>query len=167
MQPDDTAPDGAVLIPLRRRDGSIRAYATVDADDADWVNRWRWSLSGEGYAVRCATVDRRRKSIYLHRALLSLHEGDGIEGDHRNRNRLDDRRSNLRKTDHAGNCRNCSDRGGSSSHRGVTWDAARNKWAARRKFYGKAVFFGRYDSEDDAAKAVEIGWATLMAGSPE
>ena len=35
MHPDDTCPDGAVRIPLRARDGSIRAYTVVDAADAE------------------------------------------------------------------------------------------------------------------------------------
>lgn len=31
-----------VRIPLRARDGSIRAYALVDAADAEWLSQWTW-----------------------------------------------------------------------------------------------------------------------------
>ena len=39
-----------VLIPLRARDGGVRAFAIVDAADADFVDQWRWRLNANGYA---------------------------------------------------------------------------------------------------------------------
>jgi hypothetical protein len=31
-------------IPLRARDGSVKAWALIDAADAAWLNQWRWSM---------------------------------------------------------------------------------------------------------------------------
>src|SRR5690348_7035928 len=100
MQGDDTA-----RIPLRARDGSIRAHVIVDASDAAWVNQWRWSLSG-GYAYRTATINGRKETVWLHRALLGCIQRDGIEVDHIDRDRLNCRRHNLRRLNHSGNAQN-------------------------------------------------------------
>lgn len=161
MRPDDTAPDGAVLIPLRARNGSIRAYAIVDAADADWVNRYRWALSG-GYAFRTTQVDGRKRTLWLHREILGLTSGDGLSGDHKNRDRLDNRRSNLRPIPRPSNSQNKGVRPGSSSrYRGVSWDASRRKWVAQVN-NGRHVYLGRFDDEIEAARAARQGRARLL-----
>ena len=52
-------------IPLRGRDGSIRAYALVDPSDHDrLVEAGSWHLMGSGYAERSARCDGR--SVHCH-----------------------------------------------------------------------------------------------------
>lgn len=156
MRPDDTAPDGAVLIPLRRRDGTVVAHAIVDAADAEWVNQWRWHLSEKGYATRGS-------GIRLHRALLGLVTGDEIEGDHIDRNRLDCRRSNLRSLPKGKNQQNRSPREGlTSRHRGVSWSKAASKWMAKVKVGGRTVHLGVFASEEEAAAAARDGRSRLL-----
>jgi hypothetical protein len=41
-----------------------------------------------------------------------------------------------------------------SQHRGVTWDKQSRKWAARTYRDGKTYRLGRFETEEDAAKAV-------------
>lgn len=98
-----------VLIPLRARDGAVRAYAIVDAGDADWVNQWRWCLNN-GYVGRRATRQESgsgpRRLIYLHRALGGLMHGDEVEVDHFDLDHLNNRRKNLRIVTHAQNGQN-------------------------------------------------------------
>jgi hypothetical protein len=157
--------DDGVQIPLRARDGSIRAYAIVDAADADWVNQWRWSLLNHGsYARRRETVDGRQKTILLHRELLGLPRvKDGRRGDHIDRDTLNDRRSNLRVVTHTGNMQNVpSNAGSSSQYRGVCWDKSRGKWMAKRKANGQAVNLGRFTDELEAAEIVRQARARLM-----
>ena len=156
MQVDDTA-----RIPLRARDGSIRAYVIIDAADAAWVNQWRWSLS-EGYAYRTATVNRRKSTVWLHRALLGCAPGDGIEVDHADRDKLNCRRQNLRKTNHAGNTQNVSPSGGTSIHRGVSWDKSRGKWNAYITVSGTRKNLGRFGSEGEAAEVARDARARMM-----
>ncbi len=88
---------GDVRMPLRARDGTIRAYAIVDARDVGLAIH-RWHLSNDEYAHRrTSRTDGKRVVLALHREVLGLVPGDGLEGDHINlRNRLDCRRSNLR-----------------------------------------------------------------------
>lgn len=159
MRPDDTAPDDAVLIPLRYRDGSVRAYALVDTADADFVNQWRWHLNSEGYAMR----NEGRQRIRLHRALLGLTPSDETTGDHINRNRLDDRRENLRRIPKAGNRQNRSSNAMSSSkYRGVSWDARCKKWVAQVKSGRKNYYLGLFENEIDAADAARAARQRIL-----
>jgi hypothetical protein len=84
---------GEVLVPCR---GSVRseeivAFARVDAQDG-WVLKYDWFLSRDGYATR---MDGRRR-VTLHAAVMRAHHGCGLEVDHIDRDRLNDRLSNLR-----------------------------------------------------------------------
>lgn len=91
-------------IPVRRG-GKTVAWALVDAQDLDLLNRWLWSLNGRGYAYGSPG--------FMHRVLLGLKKRDGREIDHINRNRLDNRRANLRLCDRSSNMLN--------TERGVEW----------------------------------------------
>lgn len=84
-----------------------RAYAFVDVADYQALSKHRWYLSANGYAVRMTGSDHRRMQP-MHRDLLGLSHGERIVGDHINRNRLDNRRSNLRRVTHAQNMQNKS-----------------------------------------------------------
>src|SRR4051812_35355099 len=87
----------AQRIPLCRRDGTIRAWAVVDDVDYDEVAAHRWHLSASGYAVRnVRTAEGRFRTVAMARWLCRLDAGDGRHVDHRNRDRLDNRRCNLR-----------------------------------------------------------------------
>jgi hypothetical protein len=158
--------DGSVGIPIHRRDGTVRAYAIVDAADAEWVNQWRWSLSSGGYASRHSDVDGRRIQVVLHRELLGLpRKTDGREGDHRDRVKLNCRRSNLRILPVKGrpNRQNLSNqRGSSSQYRGVCWDKRRGTWTARIDIGGTRRFLGRFTTEHDAGEAARAARLELM-----
>ena len=150
-------------IPLRAQNGSIRAYALVDAVDSDWLNQWRWSFQG-GYAYRTVRLDggKRRSPIYMHRAILGLSAGDGFECDHKNRDRLDNRRENLRKVPKGVNIQNQMGRVRTSAHRGVAWDKQRCKWESYLSVRGKKVKLGRFASEIEAADTSRKARLVLM-----
>lgn len=96
-------------IPLRNRFKEIIAYALVDDEDFDWLNQSRWCLSSHGYAIRNVPTPERGiigRHIAMHRELLDLKFGDPRQGDHVNRDRLDNRRCNLRVATHAENMQN-------------------------------------------------------------
>lgn len=158
MQSDDS-----VRIPLRARDGSIRAYLLIDAADADFVNQWTWSLGNDGYARRSEWVGRQKRSILLHRELLGLKHRDGLEGNHIDRDRLNCRRRNLRIASKPGNRQNRpSYRNATSQFRGVHWSKAAGKWTAQIKADGRRMHLGVFASEADAAEAARSARARLM-----
>lgn len=79
------------LIPLTRG-------FTTKVDDADyvWLTRWKWHVtSRSGYAARNKSViaDGRRGLIYMHKEILGI---ESAQGDHKNGDRLDNQRYNLR-----------------------------------------------------------------------
>jgi hypothetical protein len=107
-------------------------------------------------------TNRVQQAILLHRAILGLAYGDNRDGDHRNRDRLDCRRSNLRVVPKLGNRQNVPSRGGTSRYRGVTWFASRNKWMARLQVNGKPVHIGYFADEHEAGAAALAARQRLM-----
>lgn len=142
-----------VWIALRKRNGDLRAIATISARDATFVNHWQWRLGSKGYAKR----SEGQSIIYLHRELLGLTPGDGLEADHINRDKLDNRRNNLRSVTQEQNKQNTSSqRGASSKFRGVSWINRQKKpWQAQVYYQGRLVGLGHYALEEDAANVAE------------
>lgn len=155
--------DSTVHIPLRARNGTVRAFALIDAADAPFVNQWRWCLGKRGYAVRGERNDGQRRTPYLHREILGLGGGDMRVVDHINRDKLDCRRANMRVITRAGNAQNLGSKPGSSSvARGVTWDPITRKWRAEIRVGGRRHRLGRFVTEADAAEAARSARAKLM-----
>ena len=74
--------------------------------------------------------------------------------DHKNRNPLDNRKSNLRAATHTQNMQNCSVRcNNTSGVTGVSWHKKLSKWRARIVVNGLEVQLGNYIVFEDAVKA--------------
>jgi hypothetical protein len=111
----------------------------VDDDIYAKYGHLSWHLSDTGYAVRRTTEG----TIRLHRIVAGTPEGKFT--DHKNHDRLDNRRSNLRIVTQKENMAN-------SQGKGYTWDASKARWMVRyrRKFYG------RYSTEAEAVHAYKL-----------
>lgn len=154
--------EGVAHIPLRRHDGSIRAYAIVDAAVATWVNQWRWCLVN-GYAARSIYEGGvRTATVYLHRELLKLPRvADGREGDHIDRDRLNDRDTNLRVVPKRAQQHNMKARSDSASGlRGVSLKGGR--WVAAVKTQGRKYHLGSYDTKEAAVEAAQRGRSEVL-----
>ncbi len=131
-------------------------YAYVDAADYEWLSRWTWHLYG-GYAARY----RSGKYVYLHREIMKPPRGMIV--DHKNRNKLDDTRDNLRNATRAENMRNKGKQHGASSRfTGVSYNKARHKYLAQIRYKGRAYGLGLYVEEIDAAKAYDLAAVALF-----
>lgn len=112
------------------------------------------SLSkSDGYVY----IKFKQKRIGAHRVVYYMHYGFiPNEIDHINRIRSDNRVENLRDAiTHTNNLGNQSiqSRKKTSKYKGVCWDANRKKWMASIKVSRKFKYLGRFDVEEDAAKA--------------
>lgn len=137
-------------IPIRKRGKLTGKFAKVDISDFVVLNEFNWGLSVNGYVYR----DVNGVRIYMHRLIL-----DGNEIDHINRDKLDNRKENLRSVTHQQNMQNASRTRGNytSKYRGVSWSKERSKWVAKATLNGKQFPLGRYDSEAEANEVV-VAW---------
>ncbi len=88
-----------------------------------------------------------------------------LQVDHHNRDRLDNRRENLRAGPSILNRQNTGAQGGSSRFRGVYYDTRagrRKRWAARVMLNGVKRRLGYFSTELEAAHAVEAFRASEM-----
>ena len=130
-------------IPLRNNVGEIRAYAEVDDEDFDRVNKYKWHLTSLG---------RARSVIggYLHNFIMGLR---GV--DHRNRVPLDCQKRNLRPATQAQNLQNrAKNRRNTSGFKGVC-RMGKSRWQARIGYQGTKIWLGTFDNPRDAAKAYD------------
>jgi len=124
--------------------------AIVSDGDFAKVSRRKWYLGKDGHARSTVTPH-----IYLHH-LINGKPPRGLETDHRNGNRLDNRRSNLRNATHRQNQMNMGKhRDNVSGFKGVFRRSGRKKWNVQIKANGKRKFLGRFDSPIEAAKVYD------------
>lgn len=153
--------DVVLRVPLRLRNGHVQAWMSVDAADGPRVLTTRWSLRG-GYARETS-----REGLLLHRVLMGLERGDRREVDHINRDKLDNRRSNLRVVTRAQNRQNLPSWGPTSEYRGVSWSRQHRKWYAHVKLDNRTRHVGAFDSELQAAVAAALYRVRHMPFSTE
>jgi hypothetical protein len=122
--------------------------ALVDDCDYEYLSQWRWYIAGKGYAMRI----ERKVTIYMHRVVAGTLVG--MNTDHINRNKLDNRRSNLRVCTGSQNNANMAVRkNNTSGKKGVYWHKKAHKWLAQIWYNKNIVYLGIYDSIDDAYHA--------------
>lgn len=133
-------------------------HAIVDDDDYEWLMGWKWCARWSGYtwyARSSKQVESKQVFIQMHNLILDTPSGQ--QGDHRNHNGLDNRRSNIRIATRSQNGGNrLPVIGKSSKFKGVSFDRARNIWEANIGINHRKIRLGRYHNETEAAKAYDI-----------
>lgn len=127
-------------------------YALVDNEDFEYLNQFRWHFSNY-YAARKITKDNGKyTSIYMHRIINNTPEG--MDTDHINGDKLDNRKCNLRSCTNSQNHMNrgCQSNN-ASGYKGVDWKKAAQKWRASIKSDGKRRHLGYYDTAEAAHAA--------------
>ena len=156
------SPGSAARIPLTRG-----KYALVDAEDYERVAAFRWHLAAGGYAGRDVRVDGQKVKVYLHRYVLGDRYAPQV--DHRNGDKLDCRRHNLRAVTPSQNGQNRQgpNRRNTTGVRGVTWLPRWGRYWAYLRVGNKQVSLKTYATLEEAAAAVEAGRARYMTHAPE
>lgn len=137
-------------------------FALVDWDIAFSLEKWNWHAqwSPEGeyfYAIRRIPSGDKQGVMLMHREILDI---SGFTGDHKNRNTLDNRISNLRPATHSQQMMNRRlFKNNKTGYKGVTIN--RGKYMVGIKIEGKMKFLGRFDQLEDAVmvrKEAEEKW---------
>lgn len=129
--------------------------AIVDDEDYAELSQYKWHYS-TGYAYRRGRASRgedNKKCISMHRQLLS--PPNGMDVDHINQVRSDNRRANLRIVTHRDNTLNARVCRGRSTYRGVSWEKRRKHWIANIVVNYKQLYLGSFKTEQEAALAYD------------
>jgi HNH endonuclease/AP2 domain len=127
--------------------------ALVDDEDFEWLSKFKWHIGG-GYAIRTAQNDFKQITVRMHREILQAPKG--LEVDHVNKDKLDNRRQNLRLASKSQNARNRgANKNNTSGFKGVSWNKRDNKWQALIRVHLKKKFLGYFDDPTEAAKAYD------------
>jgi len=132
--------------------------AIVDDTDYERLNRFKWYANKWGniyYAMRQAPRSScKQRSILMHRVVLDTPKG--IEVDHINKNGLDNRRSNLRRCNHAENGRHRQlNRNSTTGLKGVCWRSSDCRWQSQIRVNNKKIYLGYYRTSKEAARAYD------------
>lgn len=134
-------------------------FALVDDSDYEFLSQWKWyanKLHGNFYAMRGIKKGGKQFIILMHRQILGLEKEDKRQGDHKDHNTLDNRRSNLRICTNQQNLMNMkSHQNTTSRFKGVSWVKSRKKWVAQITINGTVKFLGRFTEEKEAAEAYD------------
>ncbi len=123
-------------------------FSLVDDVDFEYLNQWKWCLGGNGYAMRISYTPIK-KTIYLHSLINNTPKG--FLTDHINRNKLDNRKQNLRSANFTQSNRNVDLRKDNKSGiKGVYWHKSRNKWQANISKNNKTLYLGLFSSINEA-----------------
>lgn len=124
-------------------------WAIVDAEDFDKLSAYSWHVTSCGYAMRVERIDKKRgNNVLMHRQIMNCPSGKVV--DHINRNRLDNRRENLRICSYSENARN---RSASTVSGYVGVSKAFDRYISSIRVNERNVTLGRWLTPQEAARA--------------
>ena len=127
--------------------------ALIDAADVERVSSKVWCFHHRGYAIsREKDAGGKTRELQMHRFIAQSFKG--VEVDHVNGNKLDNRRSNLR---HATRSQNEQNKGliasNTSGYKGVTFHKQTGKWQAVIGANNKSHYLGLHQTAELAHAA--------------
>ena len=148
--------DKTISIIIRNDDNEKICESIIDIEDYLIIKDFKWYLGNNGYLM--SDSDNQRN--YLHRLILNK-PTEYI--DHINRDKLDNRKCNLRLCNQSQNGYNRKlNKNNISGYKGVSWINDKRKFKSQIKNNYKVYFLGYYDTKEEAAlaynkKAIEFG----------
>ena len=125
----------------------------LDDEDYERLKTYKYYLHKKGYAYRFESQNGRKKAIYMHHDVVGKEEGKVV--DHINREKLDNRRENLRHISNRNNIVNSPKPKvkSTSIYKGVSWNKVAKGWHAHIRDNGKRRTLGLFSTEESAAIA--------------
>lgn len=130
----------------------------LDEDNMHLLQKHNWCVYQKGYAV--ASIDGSR--VFLHHLVIGF-PPKGKEVDHINRDKLDNRRENLRFVTHQENLLNRKFKN-KTGFKGVYFESNRRTkpYKAMIRRNGKSINIGYYKTAAEAGAAVQTKEASLL-----
>ena len=151
-----------------------RLTAIVSDSDYEKVMKYSWHLRKGRYTNYAFAHVKGETNMGMHRYILGLVKGE--LADHKNRNGLDNRRTNLRYCTISQNLANRRlPKRNSSGLKGVYYRPLLNKWYAAI-YHGKSICLGFFKTKEEAAIAYnkkakelfgEFAFQNIVEGSIE
>lgn len=130
----------------------------VDDEDFEYLNQFKWNVVKKNntfYATRKLTRTKNSKNVQMHRVILEV-TNPKILVDHQDHNGLNNQRNNIRQCDAVENSRNRRSRKNKTSkYLGVYKRKRLNRWIAQIETIDKKIEIGRFDTEEEAARAYD------------
>ncbi len=126
-------------------------FATVDDEDFDRImSIGKWQFHSRGYAAHNTYSQKKKVTILMHRVVIDCPEG--MQTDHKNMNKLDNRKENLRMATVGQNhCNRTAQKNNSTGIKGV--QKRGNSFRAALNFGGKRVFNKSFRTPEEASAA--------------
>lgn len=144
-----------------------KGIALIDDEDFNIINKYKWHIKSGGYAnTTFKNSDGKLTRITMHKLIMG-EVSNNLEIDHKNRNKLDNRRSNLRFCTRSENQKNKKPTG-RSKYLGVSIHKTKRKYITKKglkkeytytsiiahiKANGKYLHLGTFNTELEAALA--------------
>ncbi|MDX9913919.1 MAG: HNH endonuclease [Candidatus Moranbacteria bacterium] len=138
--------------------GTKNLFAQVDDEDYDFLMQWKWYACKHRYTYYARAIiytERKETRIRMHRMIMGF---PSLQIDHKDRNGLNNQKSNLRLCSHGQNQMNRKS-SGRSRYLGVNFNKRIHKGKvyeyirANIKVGEKILSLGNFPTEEDAAIA--------------
>jgi len=145
---------------LYDKHGNEKDRCLIDAEDIPKCSDTRWSLLA-GYVTHTKANGGKQKCIRLQNVVYGFSSTREILIDHRDRNTLNNRKTNLRICTRRQNLINNSQAAGESGYRGVYPSCGKGRYRARIRHNDHLYQVGTFDTPTEAAiawnaKALEL-----------
>lgn len=116
-----------------------------DIEHKSEIEKYKWYLNKKGYVYS-------GKGGYLHRLILQLKKGEKYVADHINRDRLDNRKINIRRCSRSQNNMNSIvSQNNISGYKGVWWFKPTKRWVVGIGKDYNSIHLGYFDTKEEAA----------------
>lgn len=126
--------------------------AIVDDNLFEYLNQWKWSVDGSGYPQRMIKTEKGWRPCKMYSYILPPVPGKFV--DHKNLNRLDNRKKNLRYATYSESARNRGvNKNNTTGYKGVHFNASRNIFQAFITVDRRHIYLGQFSIAHEAAEA--------------
>jgi len=129
--------------------GNERARCIIDVEDVEKVKGYKWHLQ-HGYV----STYQKSGDISIQHIILGIKPDRKRMVDHRDRNKLNNRKFNFRVCTNTENTRNrTKPKTNTSGYKGIFWRKERKRWVVRISANKKEIYIGYFKDKIEAAMA--------------